>query len=98
MDGQETQKPLYWALGIGLATFFIKITSFSSSSSNGVLTSCSYMDYFALIAGVILFLFGLSRIFKSKGDKTAMLLSVAVTVLGAVHVARGLGIIMSPCG
>jgi len=98
MDGQDTQKPLYWALGIGLATFFINITSFSSSSSNGVLTSCSYIDYFALIAGAILFLFGLLRVFKSKGDNTAMLLSVAVIVLGAVHVARGLGIIMSPCG
>ncbi len=98
MDGPETQKPLFWALGIGVATFFIQITSFSSSSSNGVLTSCSYTDYFALLAGAILLLFGLSRVFKSKDDPTAMLLSVAIIALGAVHVARGLGIIMSPCG
>ena len=98
MDGPASHKSLYWALGIGAVTFVIKMSSLSTASSNGALTSCSYTDFFALIAGAILFVFGLVRVTKSKDDATAKLLSVAVIVLGAVHVARGLGIIMSPCG
>ena len=98
MDSLNTTKPPYVALGIGVATFFINITSISSTSRNGVLTSCSYMDYFALIAGVVLFLYGLNRVFKNKDDATAMLVSLVVVGLGALHVARGLGLVMSPCG
>ncbi len=98
MENPTDVKPPYVALGMGVATFFINITSISSTSSNGILTSCSYMDYFALIAGAILFLFGLSRVFKSKGDATAILVSLVVVGLGALHVARGLGLVLSPCG
>ena len=98
MDGSDSHKSIYMALGFGAATFFIQMTSLSSVTRNGVLTSCSYMDFFALIAGVILFFYGMSRVFKSKGDMTAMLLSGAVVVFAVVHVARGLGLIMSPCG
>jgi len=98
MESPIDVKPPYKALGVGVATFFVNITSFNSSSSNGILTSCSYMNYFALIAGAILFLYGVSRVIKSKGDATAMLVSLVVVGLGALHVARGLGLVMSPCG
>lgn len=97
MNGSENLKSHYWGLGIGVATFFINITTSSRSSINGVVT-CSYIDYFALIAGVCLLVFGLVKVFGSKGNSTALLLSIAIIGLGAVHVARGLGLLMSPCG
>jgi len=97
MDNMEPVKPPYTALAFGIATFFIQINSFSSTSSNGVMTSCSYIDFFALIAGAILVLIGLGRVFKAKGEPAVMLVSLAVAGLGALHIARGFGLIMSPC-
>ena len=64
---------------------------------NGAVT-CSYTDYFAIIAGIILALFGLAKIFGSKGNATALMLSIAIAGLGALHILRGLGMLMSPCG
>ena len=97
MAGSDSFKSLYWGLGIAGATFFINISSWSRSSRNGVVT-CSYVDYFALIAGTILAVFGLVKLVGSKGNTTAVLLSLAITALGVLHVARGLGLVMGPCG
>lgn len=98
MDQTQGTKSLYVALLAGGATFFISMSSFSRSSQNGVITSCSYTDYFALIAGIILFFYGLFRLLKSQGNNNVKFNSLAVTILGVVHIARGIGLFMSPCG
>ena len=98
MDRSLSLKSLYVAIVIAIVTFVINIGSFSTESRNGVVISCTYTDYFALLAGIVLFLYGISRLFRSYGNSQIMLLALTVTVLGAVHVARGLGWVMGPCG
>ena len=90
-------KSLWWGLGIGIVAFFVSVSTLSTSSGAGGST-CSYTDYAAIVLGVIAAIMGIGGAVKAKGHAPAMGLGALVAVLGVVHVCRGLGLVMSPCG
>ena len=96
---KSTDKTL---LGIGavagVAPFFISISSSSSTTVNGVVTSSSYSDPVAIIGGAVAILCGLAAAFianKNKAGAARIAAGVAVLALGGYQVAHGLGVIIS---
>ena len=102
---KNVPKALWWGLAFGVLGFIVSISSSSSRTVNGVVTECSYTDYFPLIAAIACVGFGVSglvqgfRAPRHRSVHPAVLLVFAL-VLGAfavVHVLRGLGMIGGPC-
>lgn len=97
--------PLWWGLGFGIAAFVIHVSSSSSRTVNGVMTECSYTDYFAFIAAAACVGFGVAGLTKGRKapkDRSvhpAVLLAFALVlaILAVVHVLRGIGMIGGPC-
>ncbi len=102
---KDLPKAFWWGLGMGLAAFVIKFTSGTTTKVNGVVTQCSYTDYFALFAAVfcvVAAVLGLRqgpRAGRARRVHPAVLVGVAVVVLAlaGVHVLRGLGMLGGPC-
>ncbi len=88
------------AIGVAIAAFFVTVETMSSSSHNGVVTSCVYRNYGALILGAIAGFLGLVALITSLPGRRAegILLGAAATALAVWHVLSGMGMIGAPCG
>ena len=87
------------AIGVAIASFFISIETSNVSTANGVVTACEYLDYGALVLGAAACVLGLlsgmgGLVRRSAGTATV---GAVALVLGAYHVASGLGLIGGPC-
>ena len=92
--------PAKIAMCLALAGFFVTIETHQRSSTNGVLTSCSYIDYGAVALGAAAGIVGLVAILSalSRRDSTSIAVAVGAIAIAAWHLASGLGLIGSPCG
>jgi hypothetical protein len=82
------------------------VFGFSSESrtvEDGVVTSCTYLDWFAIVAGgVAIFASSVATVDMVKRPASpfrvlGLGLAAVTTVVGMVHIARGLGIVGSSC-
>ena len=87
------------AVGAGIAAFFVTIEWSTSSTHNGTVTHCSYRDYGAIVIGAIAVILGLIATLRGKPDEKigGIGFGVIAILLGVFHVARGFGLILSPC-
>jgi len=90
------------ALIFAILGFVISFTTLSTSSINGVST-CSYMDYGALVFGALAMLAGSSGVMRVRdlAPETRNLnlaICVAADIVGVVHILRGIGMVGGPCG
>lgn len=90
------------ALIFAVLGFVISFTSLSTTSINGVST-CSYMDYGALLFGALAMLAGSAGVMGVRGlapdvRNLNLAICVAADVVGVVHILRGIGMIGGPCG
>ena len=84
-----------------LLGFVVRCSSTSSSSRNGQLTECSYVDAGALLFGaasVVAGLIGVGASLRRTDDKALMLgISLVSVLVGIVHLMRGTGTIGGAC-
>lgn len=90
------------ALIFAVLGFVISFTSTSQSTINGVST-CSHMDFAALILGGMTMLAasaGLLRIRDAAAETRTLNLAILVVadIVGVVHILRGIGMVGGPCG
>jgi hypothetical protein len=87
----------------GVLGFVVGVTAESRDVVDGVVVSCTSLDWGALIAGTVGILAGTMAtartIHRPTADHRVLLFAVAIAVqlVGMVHVARGLGIIGGSC-
>ncbi|WP_068250153.1 hypothetical protein [Janibacter corallicola] len=104
-DPKNVPTPFWWGLGFGVLAFVVHISSSSSRRVNGVLTECSYTDYFAFIAAAACVGFGVVGLVKglrASRDRSVhpvvlLALALVLAILAVVHVLRGIGMIGGPC-
>jgi len=82
--------------------FVIALSSTSTSSINGV-TTCSHMNYGALLFGALAMMAGAAgliglRDLPAETRSLNIAVLVAADLVGVLHVLRGIGIIGGPCG
>ena len=87
------------AMCLALAGFVVTIETHQRSSTNGVLTSCSYIDYGAVALGCAAGIVGLVAVVSglSRRDSTSAAVAAGAVAIAAWHLASGLGLIGSPC-
>lgn len=90
------------ALVLAILGFVISFTTLSTSSVNGVST-CSYMDYGALVFGALAMLAGSAGVMRVRDlapDARSLNLVVCVAAdgVGVLHILRGIGMVGGPCG
>ncbi|MEQ9813421.1 MAG: hypothetical protein RLO50_11635 [Azospirillaceae bacterium] len=89
----------YWGIGLGIVAFFISFSTLSTSNINGQV-SCSYMDFAAIVLGIVVGIIGLS-LFRTPAyggrSQLAIPAGVIIAALGVVHILRGIGVVMGPC-
>ncbi|ATG50383.1 hypothetical protein CFK38_01725 [Brachybacterium vulturis] len=101
----EAPKTLWIGLVIGLIAFVVNLSFSSTSSENGVMTSCSYFDIAALGAAVACVVCGIASAVQrlrrpERYPFTAWvvyLLSAVLIVLSVIHALRAFGILGGPC-
>ncbi len=91
---------IQWGAIAAVLGFVISLSSTSSSSSNGITTSCNHFDIAAVVFGLVAIGCGAVGITKlqtleSKGLPGGLI--AAAIVLGVVHLLRGFGVILAPC-
>ena len=88
------------AMGLALAGFFVTIETSQRSLENGVLTSCSYIDYGAVALGAAAAVVGLVAVFSgmSRRDTASIAIAAGALAIAAWHLGSGLGLIGGPCG
>ncbi|MFI6812569.1 hypothetical protein ACIBG7_09180 [Nonomuraea sp. NPDC050328] len=97
--------PKAWgALVIGLFALVVRLSSLSTVSLNGKVTSCSYTDFAGIGLGGLSVLLALvagwevATGLRTDARKAPTLAVMAVAcLLGVVGVMKGLGMIWSPC-
>lgn len=93
------------AVFVAASGFVVRLSSYSSSSSGGVQTSCSYTDIGALSAAAITAVAALMGFVQNRrepeGRRLPLLPMVVVTgallAVAAVHVGRGIGAVGGRC-
>ncbi len=101
--------PFGLVIGIvaGLVPFVFSVSGVATvTDPGGRGQSCTYTDFIALLGGVIAVLTAGATIVTRRGSWATGLISTplrcglgaVILALGAFHVLRGLGIILSPCG
>lgn len=101
----DAPKTLWIGLVIGLIAFVVNLSFSSTSSENGVMTSCSYFDIAALGAAVACVLCSIvSAVQRLRCPErypftawVVYLLSAVLILLGAIHAMRAFGIVGGPC-
>lgn len=101
----DAPKALWIGLIVGLAAFVVKLSFSATSSTNGVMTSCSYFDVGALAAAVVCLMCGiLSAVARYRRPGrypfTAWLVylfSAVLVLLSVVHALRAFGIVGGIC-
>lgn len=99
---------LWWAAAAAALGFVVRITLSSSTTENGVVTSCSYVDLGRVVlAGIAVCLVvgaflanNANRRFHPHRYVPAPVLAVPALLILAVaayHVVAGLGLVGSPC-
>lgn len=80
--------------------FLLSFSTTNTSSINGV-TTCSYMNYGALIFGVLAILAGGSGLASARGLGETQALNMGICAvglaIGVLHVLRGIGMVGGPC-
>jgi TPR repeat protein len=86
----------------GLVPFIIHVSTWSSVTANGRVVSSTYRDYVALGCGIIAAVFGVIAIVQARRSSLmrgkAIVLGIAVTLLGGFQIARGLGVFETRAG
>ena len=106
---RRTPSDLRLGLVALVAGLFINFEYWSSSTRNGVVVDCAYLGFGEVIGGAIATVVGLRVALQAwRTDQEArpvqlsgpqlLAAAVAVSLLGLVLVAKGLGLIFSPCG
>jgi hypothetical protein len=90
------------ALVFAVLGFLLGFTTTNTTSINGV-TTCSYMDYGALVFGALAMLAGSAGLMnlrsiaaEARNFNIAVLLGA--DLVGVLHVLRGIGMVGGPCG
>ncbi len=105
MSPRDVPTPLYVGLGIGLLGFFVKITSLATSTVNGQIQSCSYVDYGAMLVAVACLLCGGLGIARRRSRPfshpvhpgVVYALAGVLVVFAVIHLLRGFGVIGGLC-
>lgn len=83
---------------VGLVPFIFSCTSSATTTQNGRMVGCSYLDFAAIAGGGIAAIAGLSILTMRPVPLLHRVgYLVLLGTLGAVQLARGLGYIDSPC-
>lgn len=98
-------KPLLIAAILAAVAWVVRVSVWTKSTHNGVVTSCSYLDVGAVALGgttILLSVWGaLATVLDKRPNRlsaTLLLALAALTLtLGFVHVFRGLDIVMPQC-
>lgn len=81
--------------------FVLSLSYSASSTENGVMTSCTYIDAGPLLLAPLAAIAGLVAVVRCRkpGRKTAVEVGVGLlcVAIAALHVLRGLGILAGPC-
>ncbi|MGI3183717.1 hypothetical protein [Nioella aestuarii] len=90
------------ALIFAILGYVISFTTLSTSSINGVQT-CSYMNYGALLFGVLAMMAGSSglmgvRALAADTRNLNIAVCVGADIVGVIHILRGIGMVGGPCG
>lgn len=89
------------ALFAAVGGFVLSLSFTSSSTHNGVLTSCTYVDAGPLLLAPVAAVAGLVAVARCRRPGRRALLEVGVGLLcvavAALHVFRGLGVLGGPC-
>jgi hypothetical protein len=90
----------YAGIAAGLIPFGLSFHTSSATSLNGVVTSATYLDYVALAGGAVALVLGVASIGSIARVEPALRgkrigLTVLVIALGALQIARGLGVFPS---
>lgn len=101
----DAPKALWVGLIVGLVAFVVKLSLSSISSTNGVMTSCSYFDPFALFAAAVCLICGIVSAVKRVRRPgrypfaawLVHLLSGVLVLLAIVHALRAFGIVGGIC-
>lgn len=102
---RDAPKALWVGLIIGLLAFIVNLSFSTSSSHNGVVTSCTYFDVAALGAAVACVICGIVAAvqrFRSPGRYpftawAVYLLAAVLLLLAPLHALRAFGIIGGVC-
>lgn len=98
---RKTPASIRTAMVAAVLGFVVSCSSTTTSSRNGRLTECSYVDGGALILGalaVITGLVGVAASWRRTDDKVLMLVLSGVSIVaGVFHVLRGVGAVGGPC-
>ena len=98
---KETPMAIRVAMICALLGFVARCSSTSSSTRNGRLTECTYVDGGALLFGgvtVVASLIGIAASLRRSEDKALMLgISIVTLLVGIVHLMRGTGTIGGAC-
>jgi hypothetical protein len=86
-------------LAPALVAFIVHFTTTRMVTSDGRLTSCSYVDFFAIGASIGLF-YCAATTGWSEGRDDPLLRRVALLLIafGILHLLRGVGMVGGPCG
>ncbi|MDO5617246.1 hypothetical protein [Kocuria sp.] len=96
---------LWVGLAASLVGFFLRLSMYSRTTTNGVVTQCTYFDIGAMMIAVICFVSAVIGVvaWSRRPRETRMTpalivpLTALIGLLGAVHVLRGFGIIGGLC-
>lgn len=102
---RDVPLPIWIGLGLGILAFVTRFSVYSSSTHNGVQTSCSYIDIFGFLAAaglVTCVVLGWtsragSHVARRLAAPLMFGLSAVLLALAVVHVLRGVGTIGGLC-
>lgn len=97
--------PMEWkaAVVIGLVAQVCSLSSIQRASSNGMTTSCTYIDYLKIVAGLFTVFLLVVGWRKHSAPRAQLPGGVAMAVVGMCSVLavllllRGFGLVLNPC-
>lgn len=95
---------LLWALGIGVAAWFIAVTTGSTSSVNGVVVSCQILDWAKILLGALVIALSVDGARHARQRRRSLswpvsaVLAAVLVVDGILLVLKGFDIILRTCG
>jgi len=96
MVAQQKINPFLWALGVGVVAFFLDLSAVRFETLKGQ-PNCDYIDAVAMFVGFGLIAFGYTQLKKRPFNPVFAGMSLALAVLGIVHLLRSVGYITGPC-
>lgn len=90
---------------LDLLAFFVGFSTQSSSSYNGEVTSCSFVDWGRLLLAVVAAALALDGYWRNSqiygahrlGTRVAAVVAAVLVAVAAYHLVAGLGVVGGPC-